>query len=361
MSDPTATPAAETAFVPGTDPDAGSVAPASSGRLGGRQLIIRIVIGIALAAAAIEIPLYSGSTTNKLLAQALYLAIAAMGLNLLTGFNGQVSIGHGAFFGVGAYVSGILVNDHGWSFYTTLPAVAVVAFILGAAFGFPALRVKGLYLALVTLGFAALVPLIVTKYVKGSGGTTLVQPPLVTTPGFVPYSIVPKGGDDIWRYYVALMVTVVLLVLSVNIVRTRVGRAMIAIRDREIAAEAVGVDVARVKILTFALSTAYAGLAGAVSVMIDGVAQSGQLLYFQLSIQFLVAVVVGGAATLSGPIVGAFVVVLLQDQIKKHSSNEVLSPALFGGALIGLMYFLPDGLVGGARRLTRRLRPRPST
>lgn len=330
--------------------------PSSSGRLDRRQLAIRVVLALVLLAVAYEIPQYYGQTTTKLFAQALYLAVAAMGLNLLTGFNGQVSIGHGAFFGIGAYTSGILVNDHGWNFYATLPVVAVFAFVLGVALGFPALRVKGLYLALVTLGIAALVPLIITKYVKGSGGTTLVQPPLVATPGFVPYSIVPDGQDDIWRYYVAAIAAFVLFLLSANIVRSRVGRAMIAIRDREVAAQTVGVDVARVKVVTFALSTAYAGLAGALSVMIDGVAQSGQLLYFQLSIEFLVAVVVGGAATLSGPIIGALVVVFLQDKIQDLSSEEVLSPAIFGGTLILLMYVLPDGIVGGLRRLAGRIR-----
>jgi branched-chain amino acid transport system permease protein len=321
-------------------------------------LITRIVIGVVLAAIALYIPQYYGSTTTKLFAQVIYLAVAAMGLNLLTGFNGQVSIGHGAFFGIGAYTTGVLMVDHGWGFYATIPAAAVLAAVVGAAFGFPALRIRGLYLALVTLGLAALLPLVITKYVKGSGGTTLVQPLPVLAPSWMPYSIIPRGGDDIWRYYVALFVAALLFLLAYNMVRSRMGRALIAIRDREIAAETVGVNVSQIKVVTFALSAAYAGVAGALSVMIDGVAQSSQLIFFQLSIEFLVAVVVGGAATIAGPAIGALAVVWLQKFIGDHSSNEVLSPAIFGGVLIVLMYTAPDGIVGGTRRLQRYVRRR---
>jgi branched-chain amino acid transport system permease protein len=332
--------------------------PVRPGGLSRRALIVRVVIGIVLAAVALYIPQYYGSTTTKLFAEAIYLAVAAMGLNLLTGFNGQVSIGHGAFFGIGAYTTGILMVNHGWGFYATIPVAAVIAAVVGAAVGFPALRIKGLYLALVTLGLAALMPLIITKYVKGSGGTTLVQPTPVLAPSWMPYSIVPRGGDDIWRYYVALAVAAILFLLAANMVRSRVGRAMIAIRDREIAAETVGVNVPQVKVVTFALSAAYAGVAGSLAVLIDGVAQSGQLIFFQLSIEFLVAVVVGGAATLAGPAIGALAVVWLQKFTSDHSSNEVLSPAIFGGLLIVLMYTMPDGIVGGVRRLQRAVRRR---
>lgn len=323
-------------------------APTAAGR---SAFWVRLALALVLLAVAVALPQLYGQTTTKLVAQAFYLAVAAMGLNLLTGYNGQVSIGHGAFFGLGAYTSALLVANHGWNFYVTLPVVAVVAAVLGAAVGFPALRVKGLYLALITLGLAALGPLFVTRFVHGSGGTTLVQPPLLRTPNWVPISAIPQGGDDIWRYYVCLALVVGLLVLTRNVVRSRVGRAMIAIRDREVAAEAVGVNLAGVKVGTFAISAAYAGLAGAMSVIVEGLAQSTQQIFFQNSITFLLTVVVGGAATLAGPLVGAFVITFLQKYIGDHSSNEVLSPAIFGGALIVLMYVLPDGIVGGGRRL----------
>ena len=349
MTDPTATaPAGSHTFAP-------TPATKVPGRPTGGALVARVVIGFAIAAVAIELPQYYGQTTTKLVAQGLYLAVAAMGLNLLTGYNGQVSIGHGAFFGIGSYISALLMVHQHMSFYVTLPIVAVGSFVLGALFGFPALRVKGLYLALVTLGLAALVPTIVTRFVHESGNTTLTQPPIVTTPGFVPFSVVPRNSDDIWRYYVVLLTVVVLLVLASNLVRSRIGRAMIAIREREVAAESIGVNVAKVKVLTFAISTAYAGVAGALSVLIDGVAQTGSVLYFQNSILFLVAVVIGGAATIAGPVVGALIVVFLQDRTKTISQG-VLSPALFGGVLILMMYVLPDGAVGGLRRLGRRLR-----
>jgi len=326
--------------------------PRPASRLSGLSLAWRLVFALALLGVAVALPQIYGQTTTKLFAQAIYLAVAAMGLNLLTGFNGQVSVGHGAFFGFGAYASAILVFNHGWSFYWTLPVVALLTAVVGAAVGFPALRIKGLYLALITLGLAALLPLFVTKYVNGAGGTTLVQPNPPVTPNWVPISWIPQGADDIWRYYVSLAVAIVGFVVIRNIVHSRVGRAIIAIRDREVAAETVGVNLSQFKVATFAVSAAYAGVAGALSVMIDGVAQSSQLIFFQLSIEFLVAVVIGGAATLAGPLLGAIVVVFLQDRTMHISDNEVLAPAVFGGLLILVMYVVPDGIVGGVRRLT---------
>src|SRR5690606_25019899 len=139
-------------------------------------LTVRIVIGVVLAAAALIEPSSFDPSTNRVLSEAIYIAIAAMGLNLLTGFNGQVSVGHGAFFGVGAFTTAILVVDHGWMIEATIPIAAVVAALVGVAVGFPALRVKGLYLALITLGLAVLFPSVVKKFVDGPGGVPLLQP-----------------------------------------------------------------------------------------------------------------------------------------------------------------------------------------
>ena len=151
--------------------------PARSGlaRLDART-VVRIVVGIACASRrSLRRSSYSPDI-NHYLAQALYLSIAAMGLNLLTGFNGQVSIGHGAFFGVGAFTTAILMVDHGWNFEATIPVAALVAAAVGVAVGIPALRVRGLYLALVTLGMAVIFPRVATKFVKGSGGVALLRP-----------------------------------------------------------------------------------------------------------------------------------------------------------------------------------------
>lgn len=322
-------------------------------RLRDRGFLTQAVLCVGAVAVLLYLPQQYGRTETKMFAEALYIGVAAMGLNLLTGYNGQVSIGHGAFYGVGAYTTAILIKDHGWSFVATLPAVAILSLVVGAAVGFPALRVKGLYLALITLGLATLFPDLVNRFVHGTGGTSLVQPRMMTTPSWAT-DFAPQ--DDMWRYYLTLAIAAVLFVVSVNLVRGRFGRALVAVRDHEAAAETVGIDLARVKISAFAVSALYAGIAGSLSVLVGGLANAGKVEVFQQSIIFLVAVVIGGTATAAGPMIGAWVVVLLQDRTKDLiEGKKVLSPAVFGISLILLMYVLPDGIVGGTRRLFERI------
>jgi branched-chain amino acid transport system permease protein len=308
----------------------------------------RVVIGVVLAAAALYAPFYFDEPINRLLSQAIYLAIAAMGLNLLTGFNGQVSIGHGFFYGVGAFTSALLVIDHGWTYETTILASALLTGVGGLLVGLPALRVRGLYLALVTLGLAVLFPRLATKFIEGPGGPPVLRPP---RQAFEP--LIRGLADDQWVYFLSLGIMIVLFILARNLVQGRVGRAMIAVRDQELAAATVGVNLARTKVITFAISAAYAGVAGSLSLMVDRLADgSNPVLYFQKSIEFLVAMVVGGAATTLGPAVGALLVVMLRRFIMDHSEGkEILSPALFGAGLIVIVFVLPDGIVGGVRRL----------
>ncbi|HEX2576163.1 MAG TPA: branched-chain amino acid ABC transporter permease [Aquihabitans sp.] len=313
---------------------------------------LRVVAGVIATVVALWLPFNYNPDTNTLFAQVFYLAIAAMGLNLLTGFNGQVSIGHGAFFGVGAFTSAILVVDHGWMIEATIPIAAILAAALGVVIGFPALRVKGLYLALITLGLAVLFPRVTAKFVEGPGGVPLLQPSRSEVASYFPDVL----DDDQYRYFLCLAIMVLLFVAASNLMRSRAGRSMIAVRDQEVAASTVGVNVAGVKVASFALSAAYAGVAGSLSVLVDRVADaSNPLIYFQRSIEFLIAVVIGGAATITGPLLGAAFLVFIR---KRFEDTEALAPALLGGSLMVVIYVLPDGLVGGYRRIVARLRRR---
>jgi branched-chain amino acid transport system permease protein len=162
---------------------------------------------------------------------------------------------------------------------------------------------------------------------------------------------------------VCLTVLVVLFVAAWNLTRARPGRAMVAVREQELAAATQGINLSVTKVSTFAISAAYAGIAGSLSVMVDGLASAtNPATYFQLSIEFLVALVIGGTATILGPVVGAFIVVILRRNTSDLiEGKEVLSPAIFGAALIALVYLLPDGVVGGIRRLFARMgQRRPS-
>jgi branched-chain amino acid transport system permease protein len=309
--------------------------------------IARVIIGTVMAAAALYAPFYFDPIYNRLLSQAIYLAIAAMGLNLLTGFNGQVSIGHGFFYGVGAFTSAILMVDHGWTYEATIPVGLVLTGLIGLLVGLPALRVRGLYLALVTLGLAVLFPQLATKYVEGTGGVALVRP---RARDFA--SLIDFLDDDQWAYFLSLAIMVVLFLLAWNLVRGRVGRSMIAVRDQEIAATTVGVNLAGTKVSTFAISAAYAGVAGSLSVLVDhAAAATNPVFYFQRSVEFLVAMTIGGAATIMGPAVGALALVLLRRNTEDLiEGKEILAPALYGAALIAIVFVLPEGLVGGVRR-----------
>jgi ABC-type branched-chain amino acid transport system, permease component len=349
-----------------------------------RRTVVGLVCSVVVVAFLAALPHHYGRTNTVLWAQALYIGVAAMGLNLLTGYNGQVSIGHGAFFGLGAYSTALLMQQHGWQFLPTLLVAAPLCFVVGVAVGFPALRVKGLYLALVTLGLAVLFPDLTKHYVHVTGGTNLVSldTQRLTPPGWVPTSISAIGRDDQWAYYVTFVCTLVLFAALVALVHSRFGRALIAVRDHESAAQTAGINIAFVKVLAFALSALYAGVAGSCSVLILTQASADKVQTFQLSIEFLVAVVIGGTATVLGPLVGGALVVFVQHAIStslpKHVSssgtvgrvlaNPASSPAIFGILLILFVFVLPDGLVGGGRRLWssgfRRLRrspPSPAT
>jgi branched-chain amino acid transport system permease protein len=332
-----------------------------------QRAIVGLVCSVAVVAVLAAIPHHYGRTNTALWAQALYVGTAAMGLNLLTGYNGQVSIGHGAFFGLGAYTTALLMQQQDWQFLPTLLVAGPLCFIVGVLIGFPALRVKGLYLALVTLGLAVLFPDLTKHYVHVTGGTNLVSldSDKLAPPAWVPTSVSAIGRDDQWAYYATLACTVVLFAAAVLLVRGRFGRALIAVRDHESAAQTVGINIAFVKVTAFALSALYAGIAGSCSVLVLTQASADKVQTFQISIEFLVAVVIGGTATVLGPLVGGALVVFGQHWISstlpKHVSSDGLvgrivsnpasAPAIFGILLILFVFVLPDGLVGGARRL----------
>jgi branched-chain amino acid transport system permease protein len=232
--------------------------------------------------------------------------------------------------------------------------VAIVSFIIGAGVGFPALRVKGLYLALVTLGLAVIFPDLASRFVKGTGGTSLVSLTgrEVAAPDWFVNAFPKLAAQDQWAYTMAFVATLLGLVLVWVLVRSRFGRSLIAVRDHEAAATSVGINLARTKVLAFALSAMYAGIAGSLSVLVvRNASGDDKLITFQLSIEFLVAVVIGGIATVLGPVIGAFAVVYIQNQATKaFPGTPVVSPATYGIVLIVLMYVLPEGVVGGVRR-----------
>ena len=314
-------------------------------RLGRNALVVKAVVGTVAAAVLVSVPFNNEAFTVNRYTGILCFAIAAAGLNLLTGFNGQISVGHGAFFGIGAYTTAILVADHGLSFYAAMPVAMALTFVVGLVVGLPALRIHGLYLALVTLALATLFPQFVVRFRDLTGGASGKQIPLAQR--FE--SPFPDLADDQARFLITLAIAAVVFVAIGNLVHSRTGRALVALRDNEAAATTLGVDPARTKVAVFGLSAMLAGLGGSLSVMNTG-SVAPQQYNITLSIELLVAVVVGGTATILGPALGAFLIEEFPEWLPDSAPTE-LSPVVFAGTLIVLMMVAPGGILGLGRRL----------
>lgn len=314
------------------------------------KVVAVVVIGAVLLALPQQFPAFQVSRFNTVIC----FAIAALGLNLLTGYNGQISIGHGAFFGIGAYTSVLLVVDHDWPHYATIAAAAAICFVFGMLVGLPALRIRGLYLALVTLALATLFPQILNRFsdvTGGSQGKTVPIKQRFRAPDWT------NLKDDQWKYYVFLTFAVVAFVLVRNLIKSRAGRATIAIRDNETAAATLGVNISAYKVVVFGVSAMLAGIGGALFSFETSFVSSEQF-NINLSITLLVAVVVGGAATIAGPAIGAYLVVFIPIWLTDAGANPQLSPVLFGGLLIVLMILAPGGILGLARQVISWVRLR---
>jgi branched-chain amino acid transport system permease protein len=286
------------------------------------------------------------------LTQVMIYAIAIMGLNLLTGINGQFSLGHSAFYAIGAYTAAILMDQFGVSYVWTLPVAAMLCFIVGFLFGFPALRLEGIYLALATFGLAVAAPQILklTPFEHWTGG---VQGIVISKPD-APFGL--KLSQDQWLYYFTLIVGFALYVFAKNIINSRTGRAMMAIRDNVVAARTMGVDVSLYKTLAFGVSAAYTGVAGALgAIVVQFVAPDS--FTFALSIVLFVGLVVGGVGWLPGALFGgAFV--LYVPNLAESFGEKGLSGAIYGVFLILLIYVMPSGAAGLLRTVMRALGPR---
>jgi branched-chain amino acid transport system permease protein len=277
--------------------------------------------------------------------QVLVYAIALLGLNMVTGYGGQISIGHGAFFALGAYGAALLLEYAHVPYALTIPIAGLGCFVAGFLFGLPALRLQGLHLALATLALAVAVPQILKYFGSWSGGSeglTLDKP---AVPSWLPLN------PDQWLYFLVLGVALILFWLARNMLRSRVGRAITAIRDNPFAASAMGINLSVVKTVTFGVSAAFTGMAGALSALtVAYVAPDSFNLL--LSIYLLVGVVVGGLSSISGALWGAlfiFAVPTLAQNVSKAAPSLV-----FGAALFVVIYLVPGGIAAAVNQWIRK-------
>jgi branched-chain amino acid transport system permease protein len=263
-------------------------------------------------------------------------AIAVLALNILTGGSGQFSLGQSAFYALGAYTSAILMEHFNVNYALTLPVAGLICFAAGFLFGLPALRLSGIYLALATFALAVAMPqmLKLGVFEHWTGG---VQGLVVTKPD-APFGL--PLSQDMWLYYFTLVISIMIYVFSVNLLKSRSGRAMMAIRDNEIAASAMGVDVSLYKTLAFGVSAGITGVAGGLgAIAVQFVAPDSYTI--QLAIALFLGMVVGGVGWLPGSLAGAAFIVFVPNIAESVSKG--LSGAVFGLILIIIIFVVPHG------------------
>ncbi len=275
-------------------------------------------------------------------------AVVAVGLNLLVGYTGQISLGHAGFFAVGAYTHGLVLTRLGWGFLPGLVCAAAASALFGCAVGLPALRLSGPYLAVATLAFGLAVHQVLVNWEALSGGRSGLFLPDVQLAGF-------SLKDERALYVTVLAVACLLVWVAARLTRSYVGRAFVAIRDSDVAAELSGVNLTRYKTLAFALSALYAGVAGALMGHVLGFLEPQLFTLFE-SVYFFSMVVVGGLASVTGSILGAVLLTLLPQALSGLGQAVNL---LYGAAVILVLRFEPGGLAARWMKIQRYWRSWP--
>jgi branched-chain amino acid transport system permease protein len=304
-----------------------------------RRLAVAIAAFLVAAAVVVLLPFQLDGYHEGLAAKVAIFFIAVLGLNILTGYTGQISIGHGAFMAIGGYTTAVMSHYHHTNLLLTLPLAFVIAFGFGVIVGIPALRFSGVYLALATFAFAVSIPQFALKWSKFFGGSNGIQTATAPT--------------HLWLYVVSWSCAGILFLVAWLVLRGRTGRAFRSIRDSEIAAAASGVTLPIYKTLAFGISAAFAGVAGSLFVLAtNGFAQPNEFGVF-LSLELLVGAAVAGLGSLWGVLIGAIFIALLPTVsadvplIGSAHGQDVV----FGLIVIGVMLILPTGFAGLLHRL----------
>jgi branched-chain amino acid transport system permease protein len=305
--------------------------------------LVLVVVGVA---ALLVIPNVTDTFQTFEWAQVAAFATAIVGLNILTGYSGQISLGNGAFMAIGSYSTAILSARYGWPYPLTIPVGAVLSFFGGVLFGIPALRLRGIYLALATFALALSVTPVLNNFDKFTGGHVGITMQPISPAFGLPLS------NEQWLYFFDWGIFLLLFLPARLVIRARTGRAWMAIRDSETAAVANGISLAYYKTLAFGVSALYAAVAG--SLLVINVQYANPDSYnLTLSLQLLIGVVLGGLAYVWGPILGAALVVWLPQVAQKAFGAK--PDIAFGILLILVVLLAPDGAAGVITRLWARL------
>jgi branched-chain amino acid transport system permease protein len=310
-----------------------------------RAMTLGAGASLVVLALLMLVPLFVKNFIIFQMTMLLVYGLAVLALNILTGGSGQFSLGQSAFYAVGAYTSAILMEHAGINYALTLPAAGLVCFLFGFLFGLPALRLSGVYLALATFALATAMPQLLKlgyfeKWTGGVQGLVVTKPDAPETLQSLLSWFHLKMSQDMWLYYFTLVITIAIYIFSVNLLKSRSGRAFMAIRDNEIAASAMGVDVALYKTLAFGVSAAITGIAGGLgAIAVQFVAPDGYTI--TLAISLFLGMVVGGVGWLPGSIVGSAFIIFVPNIAEGISKG--LSGAVFGVILFLVIFLVPHG------------------
>jgi branched-chain amino acid transport system permease protein len=314
------------------------------------NLVVWAWAGLLLAALLL-LPIAAGGYVASLFTRVMVVAIGVVGLNMLTGKTGLISLGHAGFLAVGAYTNTILLTDYGWPVELTIVAAGVVSAMVSLLVGVPSLRLRGLYLAITTLAFAFIINhviLMASDWTRGNRGMFLPRT------NFLGIDI----GSSIGLYYVVLGLTVLMTLIALNILRSRIGRAWMAIRDHDIAAKVMGVDLVFYKLLAFMVSSFFIGVSGAL-LSLELRFINVDVFSLLISIEALAMIILGGLGSVAGAILGAAFLVLLPEVIRvvfglfgtaaeQLFSNYVfqIREILYGVVIVLMLRLEPHGLIG---------------
>ena len=309
-------------------------------------MIVRALLAAA-ALALVTAPAWLPSPYHlHILIMAGIFAILALSLNLLLGYTGQLSLGHAAFFGIGAYTSALLALKLEWSFWLALPCAAVASGIAGWAIGRLALKLRGAYFVLVTISFAGVISLVSINWMELTNGPLGV--PGVPPPDFGPWSLRTKRA----YYYLVLAAAAFTYLVCHRLVHSRIGRALVALRENEPLAESVGIDGTRCLVLAAVVSAALAGVAGSLYAHYTRFV-SPEVFLFTYTVTMVIMVIAGGQGTLLGPVIGALLFTALPEALREAVAWQWQMLA-YGVVLVVLVFFLPRGIVPSFERWQRR-------
>ncbi|MEE9612306.1 MAG: branched-chain amino acid ABC transporter permease [Desulfatiglandales bacterium] len=310
-----------------------------------RSLFIKISVWVAGGAVFLILPAVLENYPIFLINMLAVYALVSIGLNLLMGYTGQIAAGHAGFLALGAYFTAILSLRVEWlPFFVVLILAGLFTGAVGFLLGIPILRLRGFYIAMATLAFGVVVSEIILQWSSLTNGDDGLDVPRGTIGGFV-------FDSDVKLYFMIVSITIIMAVLARNLVRSRVGRAFVAIREREIAAQTMGINLAKYKTVAFAISAFYTGIAGGLfAYLITYI--SPDSFDIELSIDFIAMIVIGGMGSIPGSIVGAVILTGMQQLLAGLKDLQVL---IFGLSLIVFMIFMPRGIVGMLTSVKERM------